>query len=143
MIYGIGTDIVDIRRIAQTLARQPRFAQRILGAQELAVFERRRSSHPARGLTYLATRFSCKEAFSKACGLGMRSPMTWQAIEILNQPGGRPAIVAHGAMREWLVSRGLCAHVTLSDERDYAVSFVVLESASPAAHPGINTNTSP
>ncbi len=143
MIYGIGTDIVDIRRIAQTLERQPRFAQRILGAQELAVFERRRSANAARGVTYLATRFSCKEAFSKACGLGMRSPMTWQAIEILNQPGGRPAIVAHGAMREWLAARDLSAHATLSDEHNYAVSFVVLESASPAAHIGANTITHP
>lgn len=130
MIFGVGTDIVDIRRIEQTLARQPRFASRILGQQELAVFERRLAAHPARGVTYLATRFSCKEAFSKACGLGMRSPMTWQAIQVLNQPGGRPTIVPHGAMREWLLSRSLIAHVTLSDERDYAVSFVVLETTS-------------
>ena len=71
MIFGIGTDIVDIRRIEATLARRgERFAEKVLGANELQVFRARGARVPARGLSYLATRFSAKEAFSKAIGLG-------------------------------------------------------------------------
>ncbi len=80
MIYGIGTDVCDVRRIAATLARRgDRFAQRVLGAHEIEVFHQRRARAEARGIAYLATRFSAKEAFSKAIGLGMRLPMSWRA----------------------------------------------------------------
>ena len=65
MIYGIGTDICDIRRIEAALARRgDRFAQKVLGDRELAVFQARRGKVPLRGLRYLATRFAAKEAFS-------------------------------------------------------------------------------
>ena len=77
LIYGIGTDICDIRRIAATFERQgDRFAERVLGEAELAIWRTRSARWPERGLRYLATRFSAKEAFSKAVGLGMRMPMT-------------------------------------------------------------------
>jgi len=80
MIYGIGTDIIDIRRIQATLARRgERFAEKVLGEHELAVYRARSARVPQRGISYLATRFSAKEAFSKAIGLGMRMPMTWRA----------------------------------------------------------------
>ena len=73
MIFGIGTDICDIRRIAAVLARRgDRFAERVLGEHELAVFHSRRAQFADRGTRYLATRFSAKEAFSKAIGLGRR-----------------------------------------------------------------------
>jgi len=128
MIYGIGTDICDIRRVQAVLDRQgERFAQRVLGETELAVWRQRRQRWPRRGLSYLATRFSAKEAFSKAIGLGMRTPMTWRDCEILNEAGGRPVIVLHGALREWFDERRLSAHVTVSDETDYAATFVVVE----------------
>ena len=81
MIFGIGTDICDIRRIEATLARRgERFAAKVLGPHELEVFRARRARVEARGLHYLATRFAAKEAFSKAIGLGMRMPMTWRAL---------------------------------------------------------------
>jgi holo-[acyl-carrier protein] synthase len=130
MIYGIGTDIVEIARIDATLQRQPRFAQRILGPNEWLTYERRRQRNVARGVSFLATRFSAKEAFSKACGLGMRSPMTWQAIEILSAAGGRPFLQANGPMLQWLADRRLVGHVTVSDEVSHAVTFVVLETES-------------
>ena len=80
MIYGIGTDLCDVRRIAATLARRgDRFAERVLGARELEVFHARRARVEERGVRYLATRFSAKEAFSKAIGLGIRQPMSWRA----------------------------------------------------------------
>ena len=132
MIHGIGTDICDIRRLRDTLARRgDRFAERVLGPAELQVFHARRARVAVRGVAYLATRFSAKEAFSKAIGLGMRSPMSWRACEILNLPSGQPVIRLHGPLAEWFAARGLVAHVTLTDETDYAASFVVVEKAEP------------
>ena len=128
MIFGIGTDICDIRRIEATFARQgDRFVHKVLGDAELAVWARRGARWPQRGVRYLATRFSAKEAFSKAIGLGMRMPMSWQRCEILNHPSGMPYIVLHGELKVWFEAQGLRAHVTVTDETEYAASFVVVE----------------
>ncbi len=129
MIYGIGTDLCDVRRIAATLERRgDRFAQKVLGPAELRVFHARRERAPLRGLRFLATRFSAKEAFSKAIGLGIRSPMTWSACEVLNEASGKPVIRLSGALADWFAERQLVAHVTVTDEGDYAASFVVVET---------------
>lgn len=128
MIYGIGTDICDVRRIADTLARRgERFAQKVLAPGELATWKARSARHPERGVRYLATRFSAKEAFSKAIGLGIRMPMTWRSCEIKNAASGKPEIVLHGALKTWFEAQGLTAHVSVTDETDYAASFVVVE----------------
>nr|MBP6161214.1 holo-ACP synthase [Giesbergeria sp.] len=82
---------------------------------------------PERGLRYLATRFSAKEAFSKAIGLGMRMPMTWRACEVAKLASGQPVIVLHGALKDWFEARGLTAHISVTDESDYAASFCVVE----------------
>jgi holo-[acyl-carrier protein] synthase len=129
MIYGIGTDVCDVRRIRASLQRHgDRFARRILSDGELAIWKRRSARWPERGLRYLATRFSAKEAFSKAAGLGMRMPMTWRLCEIANLASGKPVIVLHGGLKDWFETRGLTAHVTVTDESDYAASFVVVET---------------
>jgi len=128
MIYGIGTDICDIRRIRDTLSRRgDRFAEKVLGPREIEVFHARRARIDSRGVSYLATRFSAKEAFSKAIGLGMRMPMTWRACEILNDPSGKPKIALHGELATWFAERGLRAEVSVTDETDHAVTFVVVE----------------
>ena len=128
MIYGVGTDICDVRRIALTLTRRgERFAERVLGPHEIEVFRARRARVEARGVSYLATRFSAKEAFAKAIGLGMRLPMTWRDCEIVKAPSGKPQIRLHGALAAWFEARRLQAHVSVSDETDYAASFVVVE----------------
>ena len=133
MIYGIGTDICDIRRLRETLSRRgERFAEKVLGPAEIEVFRARRARVEARGVSYLATRFSAKEAFSKAIGLGMHMPMTWRACEILNGPEGKPRIQLHGALAQWFAERHLQAHVTVSDEVDHAVTFVVVEHQPPS-----------
>jgi holo-[acyl-carrier protein] synthase len=129
MIFGIGTDLCDVRRIQATLERRgERFAQRVLGPDELIIFRARSARAPGRGLRYLATRFSAKEAFSKAIGLGIRTPMTWGACQVLNHPSGQPCIRLSGALADWFEARALLAHVTLTDEADYAASFVVVET---------------
>ena len=132
MIYGIGTDICDIRRIRASLARHgERFAQRILSDGELATWTERSARWPDRGVSYLATRFSAKEAFSKAIGLGMRLPMTWRNCEITKVASGKPEIVLHGALKAWFDARQLSAHISVTDETDYAASFCVVEKKFP------------
>ena len=124
MIYGIGTDICDIRRIRASLERHgERFALKILSDGELAIWRSRRARWPERGVRYLATRFSAKEAFS----------MTWRLCEITNLPAcdrnaGNPVVVLHGGLKAWFEARGLRVHVSLTDESDYAASFCVVES---------------
>jgi len=128
MIYGIGTDICDVRRIRATLERHgERFAAKVLSEGELATWKARSARWPERGVRYVATRFSAKEAFSKAVKMGMRMPMTWRSCEIAKLPSGEPTIVLHGALKHWFESRGLAAHVSVTDESDYAASFVVVE----------------
>lgn len=135
-IYGIGTDIIQVSRVAAVMERTDgRFASRVLGPDELAVYEARKARSASRGLAYLSTRFSAKEAFSKAIGLGMHMPMTWRALQTLNEPGGKPVMVASGALAQWLDERGITMRVTISDEQDYAVSFVIAETTDPAAAP--------
>ena len=133
MIYGIGTDIVQISRIEAALARNgDRFAEKILGPQELEKFHARRAKNDVRGLRFLATRFSAKEAFSKAIGLGMRMPMSWRRVQTLNAPGGRPVLVVAEPLRSWYVERFGAAHVSITDESDMAVAYVVVERLSQA-----------
>jgi holo-[acyl-carrier protein] synthase len=128
MIYGIGTDICDIRRIKAALERSgERFALKVLSDAEFKVWQARSARWPERGVRYLATRFSAKEAFSKAIGLGMRMPMTWRLCEISKMASGKPEIVLHGGLKDWFAEKGLSAHITVTDESDYAASFCVVE----------------
>ena len=128
MIYGIGTDICDVRRIQASLARHgERFAQKILSEAELATWRERSERWPERGVRYLATRFSAKEAFSKAIGLGLRMPMTWRLCEVGKLPSGQPTIVLHGGLKTWFEAKSLSAQISVTDETDYAASFCVVE----------------
>ena len=135
MIFGIGTDICDIRRIREAQARHgDRFAQKILSEAELVTWRERSARWPERGVRYLATRFSAKEAFSKAIGLGMTMPMTWRNCEIAKHPrghaqAGKPTVVLHGILKEWFDAQNLTAHITVTDETDYAASFCVVEQS--------------
>lgn len=128
-IYGIGTDIVQVSRVAAVMSRTDgRFAEKVLGPDELRVYHARNARSQARGLAFLATRFSAKEAFSKAIGLGMHWPMTWRALQTLNEASGKPVVKASGELAEWLAARGITARVSITDERDYAVAFVIAET---------------
>ena len=129
MIYGIGTDICDMRRIRASLEKHgERFAQKVLSDNEMQTYRARSERWRERGVRYVATRFSAKEAFSKAIGMGMRMPMTWRLCEVAKLPSGQPTIVLHGVLKEWFEAKGLSAHVSVSDESDYATSYVVVET---------------
>jgi len=128
MIYGIGTDILQISRLTATLARRgDRFAEKILGPEEMIKYRSRKAKVEARGVAFLATRFAAKEAFSKAIGLGMRMPMTWRAMQTLNAPSGKPIVVCSGKLKTWMEEQGLTAQVSITDELEYAVAFVIAE----------------
>lgn len=127
-IAGIGLDLIRIDRIERALARHgDRFAQKVLGTEELQKFHARRQRSEARGVRFLATRFAAKEAFSKAIGLGMRMPMFWNRVQVLNAPGGRPVLVVGSELRDWYGERFGAAHVSLTDEIDMAAAYVVVE----------------
>ena len=116
-IAGIGTDLIYISRIQKAFDRHgERFLKRILGAGEREKFQRRYDRDPHRGITFLATRFAAKEAFSKAIGLGMRMPMHWSAMQTLNAPSGKPVVVLTGELKTWYEARFGEAHVSLTDE---------------------------
>ncbi|MGV8898141.1 MAG: holo-ACP synthase [Burkholderiaceae bacterium] len=128
MIFGIGTDIIRIQRIEATLERHgERFAEKILGLQELEKYHKRKQQVAVRGIRFLATRFAAKEAFSKAIGLGMRMPMSWRAMQTLNDTSGKPIVVASGALKEFMDNNRLTAQVSITDEAEYAVAFVMVE----------------
>lgn len=136
MIVGIGTDICDVRRVQASLQRHgERFARKVLSDAEFTQWQARSARWPERGVRYLATRFSAKEAFSKAIGLGLRMPMTWRSCEITNLPSGAPVIVLHGALKAWFEARGYTAHISVTDESDYAASFCVVEARQALPNP--------
>jgi holo-[acyl-carrier protein] synthase len=129
MIFGIGTDMVEIERIRAADARfGDRFAQRILGTREIERYRLRRARSNERGITFLATRFAAKEAISKALGLGMRQPMTWRAVEIVNDASGRPVPqISSDALRRFAEERRLRLHVSVTDERQFAMAYAIVE----------------
>jgi holo-[acyl-carrier protein] synthase len=125
MIHGIGTDIAAVGRLAALFKRHGMAAaERLLAASELDDFAR--ASDKGR---FLAKRFAAKEAFGKALGTGIRAPATLTAIAIAHDTLGKPVFSYSVALAALLREQGLVAHLTISDERDYAIAFVVLEQA--------------
>lgn len=129
MIAGVGTDLCDTARLARALARHgDAFAARILGEHEWLVYQERKVRSADRALKYLGSRFAAKEAFSKAIGLGMTAPMTWRACELLNDADGRPYLSLNGPLAAWFEQRAWQAHVSVSDEGQHALAFVIVET---------------
>ena len=124
MIFGVGTDVVEIERIKAALERHgERFALRILCPPELERFKRHRL--PA---NYLAKRFAAKEAFTKALGTGIKSPANWHGVWVRNLASGKPVLELSDPLQKLLDKRGVtAAHLSLSDEKGVAFATVILE----------------
>jgi len=124
MIFGVGTDVVEIERIKTALERHgERFALRILCPPELERYRRHRL--PA---NYLAKRFAAKEAFTKALGTGIKSPANWHGVWVRNLTSGKPVLEYTDALQALLDKKGITsAHLSLSDERGVAFATVILE----------------
>jgi len=138
VIFGIGTDIVQVSRMEENLARHgDRFAERILTETEMQRF----LGH-ARPAQFLAKRFAAKEAAAKAFGTGFRNGLSLRHIEITNDDNGRPLLqysdMAENLIQQFQITR---SHLSLSDEPHYAVAFVIFETgdqAIQAPHSGVS-----
>ena len=124
MIYGVGTDLIEIPRIARVLERfGERFARRILCEPELRRF--RAHKQP---VAYLAKRFAAKEAFTKALGTGIHAPANWHGVWVTNMKSGKPELNFSSALQDLLASKRVSrSHLSLTDERGMASATVILE----------------
>ncbi len=123
MIFGIGTDLAAVARLGKLYARHgERALEKLLAPAERAAFAR--AADPAR---FLAKRFAAKEAFGKALGIGVAVPAILPNIVVMHDDLGKPAFDYAPELAVYLDKRGLRAHLSLSDEADYAIAFVVLE----------------
>ncbi|MDP2833660.1 MAG: holo-ACP synthase [Pseudomonadota bacterium] len=124
MTYGIGTDIAGIHRMAEVHARYGgKLAQRMLSPEEWGEYAEARDKD-----VFLAKRFAAKEAFSKAVGTGMRAPVMLTAISVVHDDLGRPGFSFSPELAAWMCKLGMGqVHLSISDERDYVVAFVLVE----------------
>jgi holo-[acyl-carrier protein] synthase len=123
MIFGVGTDIVAVARMAGYWQRHgERGLEKMLAPEEREAC--RSSSDPAR---FLAKRFAAKEALGKAFGTGVRAPVLLPDIAVLHDELGKPSFSYSPALAAHFTERGIKAHLSISDEQDYAVAFVILE----------------
>lgn len=124
MIFGIGTDIVEVSRIEASIAQfGDEFAKRILAESEFASYQQ--SNIKPR---FLAKRFAAKEAFSKALGTGLRAPATFQNIAVSHDDLGKPILVLAKELQAFLATKNIThTHISISDEKNLAAAFVILE----------------
>ena len=125
MIYGIGTDIVEVSRIEASITQFGHdFAKRILAETEVESYEK--SAIKPR---FLAKRFAAKEAFSKALGTGLRAPATFQNIAVSHDDLGKPILILADELQAFLTAKKIVQmHISISDEKNLAAAFVVLET---------------
>ena len=123
MIHGIGTDICRVARFERMIEKYgDRTARRVLGSGEFDEYSR--AAHPAR---FLARRFAAKEAFAKALGTGIREPVLFSAMRVDHDTLGKPQMACTGALAEMMSGQALIAHLSISDEAEFATAFVVIE----------------
>jgi len=124
MIFGIGTDIVDVTRIKKIKSIDS-FAKKILGDNEYLKFSKLSES---KKIFFIAKQFAGKEAFAKAIGTGISGDVNFKTIEILRNDKGKPMFKFAEKTQLLIDNLGIVhSHVSLSDEKDYALAFVILE----------------
>ncbi len=127
MIYGVGTDIVNIDRIQKIILKNREgFIKRVLTEHEQALFANKSDS-----AAFCAKRFAAKEAFSKALGTGIGKVVSFQDLTVRNNENGKPHFIPSEKLRLYLLEKGIKqAHLSISDESQNAVAFVILETSS-------------
>ena len=124
MIFGIGTDIVEIKRI-ETMKSLDKFASKILSHNEKEFYD---SLTNEKQIVYISKQFAAKEAIAKAIGTGIRNDTHFKNIEILRDKNGAPIFNALNKLEKIISDLGITrTHVSLADERDYAIAIAVLE----------------
>ena len=124
MIYGVGTDIVNIDRVKEILSKnRDGFIKRVLSEHEQALFKNKSDS-----AAYCAKRFAAKEAFAKALGTGIGRVVSFQDLTVRNNENGKPHFIPSEKLRQYLVEKKIKqGHLSISDESQNAIAFVVLE----------------
>ena len=124
MIYGVGTDLIAIKRVERVLERYgERFARRILCEPELKRFHAHKQP-----IAYLAKRFAAKEAFTKALGTGIHAPANWHGVWVVNLKSGKPVLEFSSSLKAFLQERKFGkSHLSLTDEKEIASATVILE----------------
>jgi holo-[acyl-carrier protein] synthase len=127
MIYGIGTDLVNIDRVKKILSKnQEGFIKKVLSEHEQALF-----TNKADSAAYCAKRFAAKEAFAKALGTGIGRVVGFQDLTVRNNENGKPHFIPSEKLRLYLLEKGINqAHLSISDESQNAVAFVILETSN-------------
>ena len=124
MIYGIGTDIVNISRLKKMKSIKS-FSEKILSEDEIKICS---TFNEEKLIKYLAKQFACKEALSKAFGTGIRKPILFKELEILRDENGKPYFNPLGDVKKILINLGITkTHVSLADESEHAIAFAILE----------------
>ena len=124
MIYGVGTDIVSINRVKKILSKnRDGFVKRVLSEHEQALF-----ANKAESAAYCAKRFAAKEAFAKALGTGIGHVVGFHDLTVRNNENGKPHFIPSEKLRLYLLEKGINqAHLSIYDESQNAIAFVVLE----------------
>jgi len=121
MIYGIGTDIVNISRFKKMKSIKS-FSEKILSEDEIKICS---TFNEEKLIKYLAKQFACKEALSKAFGTGIRKPILFKELEILRDENGKPYFNPLGDVKKTLINLGITkTHVSLADESEHAIAWV-------------------
>ncbi|NNF79698.1 MAG: holo-ACP synthase [Rhizobiales bacterium] len=129
MILGLGSDLIDIRRIEKTLDR---FGERFINRVFTEVEQKKSDRRSARAASY-AKRFAAKEACSKALGTGFRKGVFWRDMGVVNEPSGRPTMLLTGAAGAHLAGMMPAGcqpkvHITITDDFPWAQAFVIIEA---------------
>ncbi|MBI2877741.1 MAG: holo-ACP synthase [Candidatus Tectomicrobia bacterium] len=124
-IVGMGTDLIEIDRMRQALARRgERLRQRLFTDREIAYCQAKRDPYP-----HYAARFAAKEAFFKALGSGWRGGLRWNEVEVVRTEMGKPTLALAGRVHQWAEARGIQegnVQLSLTHSRDYALSTVII-----------------
>src|SRR5712664_4271187 len=124
MIISIGIDIIEVRRVRETIERTPRFAERVFTPTERAYCEGR----GAVAAQHYAARFAAKEAALKALQTGWRGGISWQDVEIASRDSGAPYLILHSSVKDLFDASGAtAAHLSMSHTNEHAIAQVVLE----------------
>lgn len=123
MIYGIGTDITEIRRIEKAITRNKNFINKLFTKNEMDLWEKKNFK-----LEFIAGRFAAKEAVSKALGTGIRD-FNFKDIEIINNELGKPQVILKPKAEDIIrkISQSYKIHLSISHEKEYAIAYALLE----------------
>jgi holo-[acyl-carrier protein] synthase len=132
LILGVGTDIIEVQRVEEKLARTEGLKQQLFTAREIAYCESKR-----RPALHFAARFAAKESFFKALGTGWNGGFRFDEIEVVNNDQGKPELFIHGKVREFCAASGINGmHVSLAHIKDLANAFIILEKGPEQSRAG-------